>query len=132
MSDTGFENLEKQSLEKEMIDKIAQKVVDMGMTTPAIFMLEVGKPLNFIGAQTMNFFGPIVESFMKPENNYYQFTEMLEDRETVEKILMRIEELENDRKQQEKNPKKNKKRITFRYKRDYKKKNSTNTSKLED
>lgn len=132
MSETGFENLEKQSLEKEMIDKFAQKIVDTGMATPAIFMLEIGKPLNFIGAQTMNFFGPIVESFMKKDNHYYEFTEMLEDRGTVEKILMRIEEIENNKKEQEKNPKKNKKRISYRYKRDTKKKNSINTSKLED
>jgi len=119
MAEKSFELLERKRLEDEMIDKIARKVVDMGMAIPAIFMLEVGKPLNFIGAQAMNFFGPFIEAFMKRDNHYYEFTEMLEDRESVERILRRIEEIENNKKKQSKQKlEKGQKKIRFRYKKD--------------
>ncbi|MDZ7821428.1 MAG: hypothetical protein U5N26_06235 [Candidatus Marinimicrobia bacterium] len=76
--------------EEEIIDKIARKIVNRRLSVPAVLFMEVMKPLNFFGAQTLNFFGPIIESFLKKENRYYDFTEMLEDRQNVERILRRI------------------------------------------
>lgn len=88
--------MEDKVFEKEMVDKIATKVVKRRLSVPAILFMEVLKPLSFLGAQTLNFFGPIIESLMKKENKYYNFTEFLEKRENIEKILLRIEELENE------------------------------------
>ncbi|MEA2076420.1 MAG: hypothetical protein U9O95_00190 [Candidatus Marinimicrobia bacterium] len=88
--------MEDKVFEQEMIDKIAGKIVSRRLSVPAVLFMEVLKPLNFIGAQTLNFFGPIIESLMKPENRYYDFTEFLEKRENIERILQRIEELENE------------------------------------
>lgn len=88
--------MEDKAYEQEMIDKIAGKIVKRRLSVPAVLFLEVMKPLNFFGAQTLNFFGPIIESFLKRENRYYDFTAFLEKRENIEAILKRVEELEND------------------------------------
>ncbi len=78
-----------------MVDKIAGKIVERRLSVPAVLFLEVMKPISFFGAQTLNFFGPIIESFLKAGNRYYDFTEFLEKRENVERILRRVEELED-------------------------------------
>jgi len=88
--------LEDKVFEQEMIDKIAGKIVSRRLSVPAVLFMEVLKPLSFFGAQTLNFFGPIIESLMKQDNRYYDFTEFIEKRENIERILQRIEELENE------------------------------------
>ena len=89
--------MEDKVFEQEMVDKIAEKIVNRRLSVPAVLFMEVLKPISFFGAQTLNFFGPFIESMMKPDNRYYDFTEFLEKRENVERILKRIEELENER-----------------------------------
>jgi hypothetical protein len=89
--------LEDKVFEQELVEKIATKIVNRRLSVPAVLFMEILKPLSFFGAQTLNFFGPIIESLMKKENRYYDFTAFLEKRENVEKILKRIEELENER-----------------------------------
>lgn len=88
--------MEDKAFEEEIVDKIAAAVVKRRLSVPAVLFMEILKPLNFLGAQTLNFFGPIIESLMKKDNRYYDFTEFLEDRENIEKILLRIEKLENE------------------------------------
>jgi hypothetical protein len=99
--------LEDKVYEQEIIEKIATKIVGRRLSVPAVLFLEVMKPLNFFGAQTLNFFGPIIESMLKKDNRFYDFTAFLEKRENIEAVLQRIEELENDLPQ---HPKKKKKR----------------------
>jgi hypothetical protein len=88
--------LEDKAFEQEIIDKIASKIVERRLSVPAVLFMEVVKPISFFGAQTLNFFGPIIESFLKKGNRYYDFTEFLENRDNIERILCRVEELEND------------------------------------
>lgn len=97
--------MEDKVFEQELIEKIAKKVVDRRLSVPAVLFMEVLKPVSFFGAQTLNFFGPIIESLLKPENRYYDFTSFLEKRENVEKIMQRIEELENERPEEPKRKK---------------------------
>ncbi|MDZ7795700.1 MAG: hypothetical protein U5N56_01055 [Candidatus Marinimicrobia bacterium] len=100
--------------EDKMIDSIARKIVARRLSVPAVLFMEVMKPLNFFGAQALNFFGPIIESFLKKDNRYYDFTEMLEKRENVERILQRIEELENETPEKPRKEKKDKKSLNSR------------------
>ena len=51
--------------DKNFLTKIVKKIIELKLVTPAIFFLEMAKPLNFIGSQTMVFFGPIVSAFVK-------------------------------------------------------------------
>lgn len=77
--------------EEAVLLKLARKVVDKGMTVPAILFLESVKPLNFIGSQTMVFFEPIVQTVFNFKD-YDNLRSALEKRESVEILILRIEE----------------------------------------
>lgn len=76
--------------ERALVDRVAKKVIEWKMAIPAIMTLESMKPLNFIGAQAMVFFEPIVQSLLNLKD-YDTFRTMLERRESVEFLLLRIE-----------------------------------------
>ncbi len=78
---------------REVMDRFARKIVDRRMTAPAILFLESAKPLSFLGNQAMVFFQPIVQSIFRFKT-YDDVMEILEDRDNVEYLLARIEELE--------------------------------------
>ncbi|MBN2170206.1 MAG: hypothetical protein JW819_02665 [Candidatus Krumholzibacteriota bacterium] len=85
----------------DLLLDLARKVVRRRMAVPAIFFLESAKPLNYVGAQAMVFFGPFVRVFFESPN-YYRYTELFEDRPTVELLLRMIEGLESEEQQREK------------------------------
>jgi len=76
--------------EDAVLDKVAKKVVQWGMSVPAILFLESVKPLNYIGAQAMVFFEPIVQSVFSIKD-YDTFRAALERRENIENLLQKIE-----------------------------------------
>ena len=82
----------------EILDRFARKVVERRLSAPAILFLESTKPLSFLGNQTMVFFQPIVQSIFTFKS-YDDIMALLEDRENVERLLRRIEELEAEEQQ---------------------------------
>ncbi|RKZ00671.1 MAG: hypothetical protein DRQ10_03735 [Candidatus Hydrothermota bacterium] len=94
-----MEKLEKEVQQQEdkfddLIEKIARRVVEWRLSVPAIVMLESSKPLSFLASQLLVFFDPIVKSFLTVRD-YDRFVEMLEDRSNIERLIQRIEELED-------------------------------------
>ena len=87
--------------EEQIITSLAAKVVEWKMAVPAILFLESVKPLNFIGAQMMVFFEPFVQTLFNLKD-YDTFREMMERRENVERLLLKIEELDAEALQKEK------------------------------
>ncbi len=79
--------------EAAIMEKIAAKVVGLRMTVPAILFLESVKPLNYIGAQALIFFEPFVQVLFNLKE-YDTFRQMMERRENVERLLLKIEELD--------------------------------------
>ena len=79
--------------QQEVLHKIAQKVVRWKMSVPAILFLESVKPLNYIGSQMMVFFEPFVQTVFSWKD-YDQFRIIMEERENVERLLQKIEELD--------------------------------------
>lgn len=77
--------------ENILLEKVARKVVERGWTVVAILFLESVKPLNYISAQTMVFFEPIVQTIFNFKD-YDTFRIALEKRETIELLLLKIEE----------------------------------------
>jgi hypothetical protein len=87
--------------EREILNKIANKVVRMQMTVPAIMFLESVKPLNWVGSQVMVFFEPFVSALFGDKTygffsvrDYNLFRQMMEKRENTERLLQKIEELD--------------------------------------
>ncbi len=79
--------------EAAIIEKVAGKVVQWRMAVPAIIFLESVKPLNYIGAQAMVFFEPIVQSIFSVKD-YDIFRVAMERRENIENLLQKIEALD--------------------------------------
>ena len=78
--------------DKNFLTKIVKKIIELKLVTPAIFFLEMAKPLNFIGSQTMVFFGPIVSAFVKADG-YYRAAELFENNVSVEFLISELERL---------------------------------------
>ena len=75
-----------------MIERIAEGIVKRGMETPAILFLEMHKPLSFVASQGMIVAGPLVAPLVGL-GNLESTRKLLEDRQNVERLLCRIEEL---------------------------------------
>ena len=81
--------------EKEFLEKIAKKIHQYGLVTPAVFFLEMTKPLALLGSHFLVFFGPIINSFIQAEN-YYRTVQVFEEPKNVEILLKMIEELDKN------------------------------------
>ena len=81
--------------DKAFLSKLARKIVEVKLVTPSIFFLELVKPLNFIGSQTMVFFRPIVSAFVKTDG-YYRAAELFEEHSSVEFLICELERLGKD------------------------------------
>ena len=79
--------------EKEFIRNIASRIHQSGFITPAVFFLELTKPLSLIGSHAMIFFGPIINAFINTEG-YYKAAEIFEKSENVELLIQEIEKVE--------------------------------------
>ena len=85
-----FSPKEKQIL---IVDNVCREVVKRHLAMPAIALLETFRPLNYIGSQVMHFFQPIISSVL-PVDGYTDFTELLEQRGSVDYFCKRIRDIE--------------------------------------
>ena len=74
----------------QLVDRLAREIVRRRMTTPALTTLEMSRPLNFLGAQAMHFFTPVV-STMFDAKTYELFAKFLERRDAIDVMIERIE-----------------------------------------
>ena len=79
--------------EKQIID-LANDIVHRGMSIPAIFFLESTKYMSFIGSQMLIFLGPIATCFIN-NSKYYNFAEIIENKNNIELLIMEIERLQS-------------------------------------
>jgi hypothetical protein len=76
--------------DETLLDRLATRVVELRMEVPAILALEGGRPLTFIASQAMVFFEPIARAIF-PLPDYHRLTALVERRDSVEKLLTKIE-----------------------------------------
>jgi len=81
--------------QKELLEKIADRIVKYRMAMPAILFLESVKPLNYVGSQAMVFLAPIVHSLFSARE-YDEVQQALEHRETISYFIDMLEEKENE------------------------------------
>lgn len=91
--------------EDAVLDKLAKKAVERGMSVPAILFLESVKPLNFIASQVMIFFEPIIQTIFNFKD-YNNLRSALEKRESLEILLLKIEKYDAVKLDREKRVKK--------------------------
>ena len=83
--------------DQAFIERLAKRIHDSGFITPAIFALEMVKPLALLGSHTMIFFGPIVSAFINADG-YYRAAELFEEPSNVERLIAQLEQLEEEHK----------------------------------
>ncbi len=77
----------------ELILKVAEKIERFDLITPAIFFLQMSKPLSFVGSQALLGFAPMAGLVMD-EKLLEEFSQILADRENVERLMVLLEERE--------------------------------------
>jgi hypothetical protein len=78
--------------QREVIDRLCQRIVERGLTTPALVFLESVRPLNYVTSQTLQFFAPVLSAVADPRA-VQDLADFLERRGSVDFLCQRIEEL---------------------------------------
>ncbi|MCS7386210.1 MAG: hypothetical protein DRJ18_03355 [Candidatus Methanomethylicota archaeon] len=95
---------------KELIEKIANEIVKRGLETPAIMFLETIKPLTWVGAElSIVYVLPFVKAYIQ-HPVVDDLVALFHDRDAVEALIKRIEELVEIQKEKERAIKEAKKR----------------------
>ena len=81
--------------DEALLDRLATRVVELRMDVPAILALESGRPLGFLASQAMVFFEPFARSLFRLPD-YRRFATLIERRDTIEKLVTRIETRADD------------------------------------
>lgn len=91
----------------EILDAIAKRIDQFGLLIPAIFFLEMNKPLSYIGGQAMHFFSPIVGVFFNTFEDYAYF---FDDRNNVELLIQKLEAMAQKEEEEQRREKEEKKK----------------------
>lgn len=84
---------------EEKIEKVATRISQMGLETPAIIFLEAHRPLTFFANQGLIFLAPILYPLFGGKTE--EAAAFFEERENLEKLIKRIEEKARERNEQE-------------------------------
>ena len=72
------------------IEKATKKITDLGLTSPAILLLEAHKPLAFIGSQLLLIAQPTLDIFL-PQNLIHNTSNLLANPDQLEELITRLE-----------------------------------------
>ena len=78
---------------KELIEKVATFFAERRMGAPALLFLESMRPLSFLGSQIMYFLAPFANVLFRG-NEFEEFAAILNDRDNVQLLIQRIDELD--------------------------------------
>lgn len=76
--------------DRELLGRLAGRVVELHMEVPAILAIETGKPLSLLASQALLFFEPLVQALL-PITAYRRVALLLERREALEHLTHLIE-----------------------------------------
>ncbi len=82
----------------EMIEDLAQRITKAGMGTPALLFLEAHKPLGRLAGNALHLFSPMLGVFL-PSIDQYGY--LLQDPQNLEILIMRLQEIEEERGRQQ-------------------------------
>jgi hypothetical protein len=87
--------LDKQRRE-QLIENLARRAAQLGVTAPAILFLEMHKPLAFLGAQVLWAAQPFLNPWLRPAD-LRDLALLLEERDGVDALIQRLELFQQDR-----------------------------------
>jgi hypothetical protein len=74
----------------ELLDRLAARVVELRLETPALLTLESVRPVSLLASQAMVFFEPFVQAMFRV-TDYRRFAALAERREVLEALARSIE-----------------------------------------
>ena len=77
--------------DRALLEKLAQRVVELRLETPAILTLEGARPLCLLAGQAMLFFEPLVQALFR-FGDYRRVASLVERRDALEALTRMIEE----------------------------------------
>ena len=82
--------------DQALLERLARRVVELRLETPALLTLETARPLSLLAGQAMLFFEPFAQAlFHLPE--YRRVAALVERREALEELARRIERATDER-----------------------------------
>ena len=81
--------------QQAILEKVARQIVKRRLTVPAILVLEVCKPLNFLGSQLLIAFNPFLQSIFNTAE-FQKFALIIEKDTNVEVLIKLIENLNRE------------------------------------
>ena len=78
-----------ETLDDEWIESLADAVAKRGLSAPVILLLELLKPLGFLGSQALLSIEPLLGTSLRSGSR--RFARLLEDRRRVERLLDALE-----------------------------------------
>ena len=81
--------------ETRVLERLADRVVELKLEVPALLTLETARPLSLIAGQTMVFFEPLVQAMFRIAD-YRTYASLIERREALEVLARMIETRADD------------------------------------
>ena len=78
------------ALDHELVAQVASAIVKRGMSTPAIFMLELHKPFATVLSALASFSQPVIDAIVGPHFSR-QIHSLLGSRDAIEALIVAIE-----------------------------------------
>lgn len=87
-------------LADELIERVAKFVQRYGVEVPAVFFLELSKPVSFVAGSAVHMATPFLGTFFGSDDTFTDFANVMSDRKLLERLICRIEALakESDKK----------------------------------
>jgi len=76
----------------DKIEDLARVVIKRGLAAPAVFLLELYKPLTMLGSSCVTCFAPLI-NMLWGHQLATQLAEFLQSRENIEALICKIEQL---------------------------------------
>ncbi len=76
--------------DRHLLSALAREIARRGLTTPAIFLFEMSRPLGFLGAQALHFLAPVITAVV-PRSKLAQVTKLLERRDIADLLIAALE-----------------------------------------
>ena len=83
--------VELSSEDRALLEKLAERVVELRLETPAILTLEGARPLSLLAGQAMLFFEPFAQALFRFAD-YRRIAALVERRDALEALTRMIEE----------------------------------------
>lgn len=87
--------------QQQVVDYLCREIVRRRMTTPALALLEMSRPLNYVTAQGLHMLSPLL-SIIGDSRSHDVMAQFLERRDSIDILCRTIEKLEQEATEREK------------------------------